>query len=416
MNKALVVARWEYFEKVKSKAFIISLFLTPIIMVAMGVLPSVFATQEDEEPKAIGVIDLSRELAGIFAEKMRDRYKLPNGQPRYILEPLATGRDFDFGKVRAEADRKVMQDEIEGYCIIGADVRSDSLIEYRSKNVGDFRIQNRIEEVMRQIITEKRIAALGLDPALLKEIKFTLEVRPVKLSSSGEEEEARFERVFFSAYIFLMMLFFLILTSGQLLVRSVIEEKSNRIVEVLVSSCSPTDLMAGKVLGLSALGFTQMGFWGIIGLAVSLQFAVDMVRLDQALLLALYFILGYLFYAGVFIAFGSPLTTEQEAQHVTSYLVLVLIIPLVLAIPAMQSPNATWIKVLTYIPFLTPTMMALRIPIQSPSVGEILSTVLLMILSIYAVMWTAGRIFRVAILATGKRPRLREVAQWIRTG
>jgi ABC-2 type transport system permease protein len=196
----------------------------------------------------------------------------------------------------------------------------------------------------------------------------------------------------------------------------VIEEKSNRIVEVLVSSCSATELMAGKVFGLSGLGFTQIAFWTIVGLVISLGFGITLVSFGHALLLIVYFVLGYLFYAAIFIGFGSPVTTEQEAQQVTSYLVIILILPLVLALPALQNPNAGWIKVFTYIPLLTPTMMALRIPIQTPSAWEIIATIVLMLISIYVAMVAAGRIFKIAILATGKRPRFGEILTWARTG
>ncbi len=415
MKKILVVAKWEYFEKVKSKAFIISLFLMPVIMVTFAILPGLLANQEDKNTKAIGVIDLSGEVASIFTQRMQDRYKLPDGQPRYIIQVIATGKHVNLEEALHQGDEKVVTDEIEGYCIIGATL-SDSLVEYRSKNVGDFRISNRIEENVRQILTEKRIAALGLDPVLLKDLKVPLNVRPVKLSKSGEAEGGGFEQVFFTAYIFLMMLFFLINTSGQLLVRSMLEEKGNRIVEVLVSSCSPTELMAGKVLGLSGLGFTQIGFWALIGLAATLQFGVTLVPVSHALLLVIYFVLGYLFYAAIFIALGSPVTTEQEAQQINSYLVLVLILPLVIAFPAMQNPNAGWIRILTYFPLLTPTMMALRIPIQTPSVWEILSTIILMSVCIVGGMRVAGKIFRVAILSTGKRPGFAEMLRWVKTG
>ena len=416
MNKSLVVARWEYVEKLKSKAFLIGLFVTPIIMVSMGILPGLFASQEDKETRVIGIIDLSGEIAVPLAERMQSKHTLPNGQPNYLVQTIASGKDVSLDEAEAEANAMVLRDQIEGYCIIRGSLLLDSLVEYRAKNVGDFRITNRLEENLKTIISEKKLASLGLDPALLKQLKVPLEIKTVKLSKSGEQEESGFERVFFSAYIFLMMLFFLIVTSGQLLVRSLIEEKSNRIVEVLVSSCSPTELMVGKVLGLSGLGLTQMAFWALMGLAVSLNFGITFVPSGQILLLVLYFILGYLFYAAVFIAVGSPLTTEQEAQQVNSYLVLMLIVPIVLALPAMQHPNATWLKVLTYIPFLTPTMMALRIPIQTPSAGEIIATTLLMLVSIAGAMWAAGRIFRIAILATGKRPKLQEIISWVRTG
>jgi ABC-2 type transport system permease protein len=132
--------------------------------------------------------------------------------------------------------------------------------------------------------------------------------------------------------------------------------------------------------------------------------------------MAVYFILGYLLYAAIFIAAGSPLTTEQEAQQVTSYLMLILVLPIMLAIPAMQTPDALWLRVLTYVPLLTPTMMALRIPIQTPPAWEIGLTVVLLLLTIYTAMVTAGRIFRIGILSTGKTPALREILQWARLG
>lgn len=413
IHKALAVARWEYLEKVKSKAFLIGLFLTPIIMVAMGVLPTIFVGQQDETTRAIGVIDPTGTLGESFALRLQTRYTLPNGNPNYVVLPLAIGRNINVDEAVQDAALRVMRDEIEGFCVLSA---PDSVVEYRSKVVGDFQIGMRIEETLRELITDQRVKAMGLDPDIIRRLSVNVNVRMVKLSEEGEEEDSSFEKVFLSAYVFLMMLFLLIISSGQMLVRSVIEEKSNRIVEVLVSSCSPTELMAGKVLGLSALGLTQMGFWAVIGIALSARFGMNLVAPDQALLLLLYFILGYLFYAAVFIGAGSPFNTEQEAQQITSYLVLFLILPIVLAIPAMKDPGAGWIRVLTFIPLLTPTMMALRIPIQMPAWWEILATVLLMVVSIYFAMIIAGRIFRIGILSTGKSPSLKEFLRWIRTG
>jgi len=170
------------------------------------------------------------------------------------------------------------------------------------------------------------------------------------------------------------------------------------------------------VIGLSGLAFTQLGFWALIGVAASAQFGMDIINPAHALILVVYFVLGYLFYAGVFIGAGSPLTTEQEAQQVNTYLVIMLVLPMMLALPAMKNPEALWLRVLTFIPFFTPTMMALRVPIQMPALWEVLVTVILMILSIYVVMVAAGRVFRIAILSTGKSPKLGEILRWARTG
>jgi ABC-2 type transport system permease protein len=416
MKKSLAVARWEYLERVRTKAFIIGLFLTPIIMISMMVLPTLLATQEDSSTKAIGIIDRTGELARPFADKMESRYTLKNGLPNYLIQVISIGGNDSLDVLIREADQKVRNGELEGYCIVRGEAASDTVVDYRSLSVGDFILQSRVEENLRSVISEKRAAARGLSPLLLKELQARLDLKSVKLSKAGKEEEGDFVKIFLSAYIFMMMLFTLIVGSGQALVRSVIEEKSNRIVEVLVSSCSPTQLMAGKVLGLSALGFTQIGVWALLGFLATIQFGVQVVAPGSAILLIIYFILGYLFYAGVFIAAGSPLSTEQAAQQVTSYLVLVLLIPIVIAFPAMKNPDATWIRIMTFFPFLTPTMMALRIPIQMPAVWEILATILLMIVSIWGIMVAAGRIFRIGILMTGKAPNILEIFRWIKTG
>jgi len=412
MKKVFIIARWEYVERVKSKMFLISLLVMPIIMVSMGILPGLLADQEEEMTKVIGVVDPRGSLANLFAERMQRGYTRSSGEPLYVVRPLAAGRDGDLERVKKKADEMVMDNQIDGYCILGMPEMND--VEYRSKNVGDYRIPIRIEETVRNILAEQRLVSLGLDPILLDELRSPVNVRSLKLSRMGEEEEAGFLHVFFSAYVFLMMLFFMILSSGQLLVRSVIEEKMNRIVEVLVSSCSPTQLMTGKILGLSGLGFTQMIVWGLIGFAISSVVGVTLLRPEHMLLLVLYFVLGYLLYAAIFIGVGSPVTTEQEAQHVTSYLVIVLTVPLVLTVPALQNPDAAWISILTYIPLLTPTMMGLRLSIDTPPLWEILLTVAVMLISIYVAMIAAGRIFRIAILATGKRAKLSEMVAWAR--
>jgi len=413
MNKALVVAKWEYLEKVKSKAFLIGLFITPMIMVGMGVLPGLLANKEDESTKTIGVVDASGELFEPLSKRM-EKYRLSNGNPNYLLQPVAVGRNVDVATAATEADTKVQRDDIEGYIILGANAFKDSIVEYRSKAAGDFRLINRLESNLKNILSERKFAEKGLDPKLVNELRAPLDVKTVRVSKSGEKEETDFLKTFFSAYIYLMMLFFLIITSGQLLVRSVIEEKANRIVEVLVSSCTSTELMAGKVLGLSALGFTQIGFWALIGFASTAKFGTSFFPpTSQLLLMLVYFVLGYLFYSAIFIALGSPVTTEQEAQQINGYLIMFLVLPIALVLPVMQHPNAAWVKILTFIPLLTPTFMALRIPIQIPTIFEIVTTVLILLLSTYFMMIAAGRIFRIAILATGKRPSIGELWRWV---
>jgi ABC-2 type transport system permease protein len=328
------------------------------------------------------------------------------------MPPDAAG---GLGPALRRADSLVIADQIEGYVIIPRTVMTDTAIEYRSENIGNFKLTERLTGAVRDIVTERKLRERGLDPRLVKELTNPIALRTIKLSKTGEAEESGFEKVFFTAYVFMMMLFFLVMTSGQLLVRSILEEKSNRVVEVLLSSCSAKDLMTGKIIGLSALGLTQMSFWVVIGLAVSAKFTVPLIPLGSALLLACYFGLGYILYAAIFVAAGAPVSTEQEAQQINSYLVLILVVPIAVAFSAIQNPNSTLIRVLSYIPLLTPSMMALRIPIQMPSPPELAATLVLLALSAAGAMWLAGKIFRTTMLVYGKRPSLAEFARIVRS-
>lgn len=408
-GKFYQVARWEYIEKIKSKAFIISLLLTPAIMVAAGLIPSLLMSRPDTESILIGIIDQSGIIYQPYNAALEEKYKLPNGQPNYVLRLIEGNWRDNAQDVKRQADSLVINETIEGYLIIRSSIMTDTAVEYRAKKAGNIKLTSRIERVLRDLIVEMKLQKKGLDPVLVKELTAPIDMKTIKIIKEGKEEEAGFKELFFTSYIFMMMMFFLIVTSGQLLIRSMMEEKSNRVVEVLMSSSSANDLMAGKIIGLSALGLSQIGFWALIGIVISLKFGMTMIPPINALVLLIYFILGYLFYAAIFVAAGAPLTTEQEAQQVSGYLVMILIIPLILAMMVIQNPNATLVQVLTYIPFLTASMMAVRIPIQLPSIFEIIATIIILIISSVVAIWIAGKIFRTTILSYGKRPSLIEL-------
>jgi ABC-2 type transport system permease protein len=308
----------------------------------------------------------------------------------------------------------VTEKKIEGYFYIPATAYDSGKVEYRAENVGNFRVGERFARTIEEVIVEHRLKGQGLDPELVRKMMKGIDVRSIKVSEKGEEKESGFLETFFSAYIVIMMLMFLVLTSGQLLIRSVVEEKSNRVIEVLLSSCSARDLMVGKILGLSGLGILQMVIWGLIGLGIALKTGASLFALENLALSAVYLLLGYLLYSAIFVAAGSPVTTEQEAQQITSYVSLFLVFPIVLAMPAMQNPDSPLIRILTYVPLLTPAFMVMRIPIQMPPLWEILATIGLLIVSSVVMMWVAGKIFRTAILVYGKRPTLSELIRWVR--
>ena len=410
--KAFQVAKWEFIEKVKSKAFIISLILMPIIIAAMALLPAMLASKADEEPVHIGIIDDTQKLIQPLGEKLDREFRLKNGQPNYILRNLSEGKSLE--EARREANKLVSSESIEGYFLIPGLAFDSGKVEYRAKNVGNFKIQERFSRAIEQVIIENRLVSRGFDAALIRKLTAGINVKSIKISEKGEESESSFGETFAKSYVGLLMLIFMVLTSGQLLVRSMVEEKSNRVIEVLLSSCTPRDLMAGKILGLSGLGILQMLVYAMMGLALALKTNTNLLQPEYFVLTLLYAILGYLFYAAIFVAAGSPATTEQEAQQITAYISMLLVAPFALMMLVMQNPNSLIVKVLSYIPVLTPAIMVLRVSIQMPSMWEILATVVLMIASTMAMMWVAGKIFRVAVLSYGKRPTLPELYRWVR--
>jgi ABC-2 type transport system permease protein len=411
-DKALRVALWEFLEKVKSKAFIISLVLMPVIIVVFAVVPGLLAMKGDDRPVTVGIIDETGTVVLPLAQKLDQKYKLSDGQPNYVIKNLGNESD---AQAKADASKLIADGKIDGYFLVPKTVYDSGSVEYRAENVGNIKLQERFSRTFEEVVMEKRFKDQNIDPALMKKLVADVEIKSIKVGKGGQEKESGFLETYFSAYIVIMMMMFLVLTSGQLLIRSVVEEKANRVIEVLLSSCSAKDLMTGKILGLSGLGILQILIWGAIGLAVSAQFhGTSIFVLENLLLSLVYVILGYLFYSAIFVAVGSPVTTEQEAQQATTYVSLCLVLPIVIAFPVMQNPDSVMVKVLSYIPLLTPTLMAMRIAIQMPSLFEIVTTIALLVVSTVVMMWVAGKIFRTAILAYGKRPSIRELIRWVR--
>ena len=209
-----------------------------------------------------------------------------------------------------------------------------------------------------------------------------------------------------------MLLMMMVIYSGQLLVRSLIEEKSNRLIEILISSCTSEQLLAGKILGLSALGLTQIFIWSLIGITLVGGAVIPPAACDNILIMLVYFITGFVFYTTIFVGIGSIVTTEQEAQQMTTYISLILILPVVVAMPAIQNPESMMVKVMSYIPLTIPSIMLLRFKIAPVPLIDIIITLSIMFVSTIVTLKIAAKIFRIGILSYGKKPTIKELIQW----
>jgi len=412
MKKTLAVAKWEYIEKVKTKAFLISLILTPLIIVSFSVLPSLLFKDPAPNTEIVGVIDTSGEYFNEL-EKEFSEFKLPDGNLSYVLVNLSY-KDKNFEELISTANKNINKNLIEG-CLIIHQKGDDSIFaEYRSKSIGNFKVVARFEDALSSIKLRKKLEEEGIDTKIISYFQDRVKVEQLKLEEGGKVSSKDFLTTFFVSIIFILLLMMMVVYSGQMLVRSMIEEKSSRLIEMLISSSTPDELLNGKLIGLSLLGLTQIFIWMIIGTSLVASALVPMDAFSNFLPMLIYFILGFMFYSSMFVGIGSTVNTEQEAQQITTYLSLVLMLPVVIAMPSIQNPDFLMTKIFSYFPLTTPTIMLLRLNAETVSSLEILITVGIMIISILIVTKISAKVFRIGILAYGSKPSLKEIFEWIR--
>ncbi len=414
-NKLFAVARWEFIEKVRTKAFVIGLFLGPVIGLVFSVLPTLLASRAETTTKRFAVYDETNTLVAPAQKLLTEKYKLANGKPNYELVPMDT-QSMNVVSFMQSYAPLVFKEEFIGLVVIPKDVETSRQIEYRSDNVGNERDIRSLRSTLEEALIEQAILRQGMDLQAYKSLSRSLETKTVKISKTGEAKESGFLETFGLAYGSALILMLLIITSAQILVRGLVEEKSNRIMEILVSSCSPFELMMGKLVGLSGLGIVQAGVWVGFGIGAAFYFGAGIPSALFSLLpIAFIFtILGYVFFASLLLGLGSLANTDQEGQQIFGYIMPMLALPFAFLFSVMQNPNSTIAKVLSYIPFTAPTVMTMRVAVQMPPVWEIALSIAVLVATIILTIFFAAKIFRVAILSYGKRPTLPEIISFLR--
>ncbi len=412
MKKIFEISKWEFLEKVKTRAFIISLIITPALVIIISIGGTFLSSNEVEATKVIGILDSSMIYVSPLTHSLGD-YTLENGQPAYLVINLNLSSN-KFSQNIKEADNEVIHNKIAGYILLEKSNNDSLIAEYRSTNTGNFKDIQRIENAIEEVRIKIGLRRLGINPDLIKSSLIKINVSEVTIKEGNKAHKSDFFTQFLSSIVFIMLLLMMIIYSGQMLVRSLVEEKSNRLIEILVSSCTPEELLAGKIFGLSALGLFQMFIWACIGIALAGTSIIPFSAFNNFFIMFIYFILGFLFYTAIFVGIGSIVTTEQEAQQMTSYLSLVMVLPIALSATAISNPNSVFVQILSFIPLTIPTIMLLKINLVIVPIYEIISTILIMMASIYITIYAASKIFRIGILSYGKKPGLKELISWIR--
>lgn len=381
MKKANIstVAKWEFNKHIKSPVFLVFTFLIPAIMALAGFLPGFIMERMSVEEKTLFVLDETSQLAP-------------------ILETTLANSRFDLEIVEGslnELKEQVGQDKADGLLYITQQSLVTGEMELFAKDVMNFN-REEAEQLIQPAFTQYRLQVSGISPQ-----EFAAILTPASLqlfSVSGEEENVF---AFVIPLLAGMFLFVSLLFSGQILMQSVIKEKRNRIIEILLSSLSASELLAGKILAFGGLVLIQIAIWLGVGLSVASRF-IDLgtIGLDYSLLFQAlpYFFLGYLMLATLSAATAATMKDAESGSQAHGLIFMIPMLPLMLATPIMMAPNGFFARICSFIPFFTPATMLLRIGITKVPLWEIIATSLILLVSTILFLKIGARIYQGSLL------------------
>ncbi len=414
MNRALLVALREIQENLRTKGFWIGIAMLPIMMAMVAFIP--LLVESTREAKKFTVIDQS----GWLLEATMERIELRGFQDFYEYVPLE-------GRTPQDLNDAIERADLFAYFIIGDNpVESNEGMRYVSNNLTDRDLLSWFSGHATAEVRTRRLQQENLTEEVANWISKQVSFEGVQIAG-GVEEEVDAQDVIqeWTPVAFVYLLWISILINTQMLLTNTIEEKSNKLIEVLLSSISPIQLMAGKIVGIAATGLLIISAWSLMALFFFVLLP-DMANMDLPIDLGailvnpvylgsflVYFILGYLFYAALLVGLGSVCNNLKDAQNLMLPVQLVQMIPIFIMVPIGQDPNGILAQVLSYIPPMTPFVMMNRAA-APPTMMEYTITTILMIVSIAVALWFAAKIFRIGILLTGKPPSFLQILRWFR--
>ena len=439
MRKLWAVLKREYRETVRKPSFLIMTVLAPFLMGALMLVPAFLASRGMGE-RRVAVLDgtgrLRAAVEGLAGEAPGERSAFARGRgtnvptgrivPEYVdlftVDPKnAVGPYLE----RLSVERTPKERRLDGVLLVPADAFERPLthLTYFSRSAADLLAQERLGRAVNRALQRERLAARGVAPAELELILAPLPVETVQVTKSGQERRGG-EGSFVLAMLFLALLFIPSLVYGQEVMRGVIQEKTDRVVEILVSSMTPMELLSGKILGMAAIGLTQMAVWVAMGGAVaaaglsearSAGFDLSSVlRPSIAVWFVVFFLLSYLVTVGVYAAGGAIVSSEKEAQQVLTPVMFVFLVPWFLMMPILTNPDSTLSVVLSLVPIYTPMTMFIRLLVSEPPAWQVALSLVLSVATIAGLLKASAKVFRAGLLATGKRPTIPELWRWLK--
>lgn len=414
-----VIIRREYLAKVKTKGFWIATVLFPLLIFAGAVFPSLLAQKAEGSKQPILIVDFT----GDFYPIVETSLQAVQAAERLPLK-LATTNTRDVGAMMTDLNHRSELGDIQGYIIVDRQIVStQNKLIYYARNPSSLVLNERLGVVMRNAVTRYRLVKAGVSNQQIATAFLRVGFEVQKATNDPARRETDTAALFMTFGLVLAM-YASLMIYGIHMLRGVLEEKSSRIVEIIISSVRSTDLMMGKIFGIGAVGLTQVCIWSICSVLITapqlvLALSISPVRmpvvhLSTAIFLPVYFLLGYLLFSTIFAAIGSMFNSEEDAHQMVVVAQLIVATPMFLFLPVLSNPSGMWATTLSLIPFLSPTLMYLRIVTETPPSWQIALSIALIVATILVMAWLASKIYRVGILMYGKKPTLPELLRWLR--
>jgi ABC-2 type transport system permease protein len=417
MDKLKAIIKREYLTRVRSKGFIIGTILSPLIMSSFILIPVLIGRSGGPDKFQIVALDQSGDSL-LFERLNLALANAKPGQTRFEISREEVKSQEDFEARRQALSKRVADKQLDGYLILPPDALRQDEIRFYAKNVGGISSRARLEGALRNAINECRIALEGLDAERIRNLTKRVELTVV--NERGESEGGRI----MIAFVLVIFIYITVLLYGVTVMRGVMEEKQSRIIEVLLASVRPFDLMLGKVIGIGLVGLTQYVVWAASGLALSAisasgavavsGFTMPKIPVSLMIFFITYYLLGYFLYAALYAMVGAMVSSEDDGQQAQLPVSMTFVLSFMLSTLALGNPNGMLVTVLSLIPFFGPSVMFLRIALGAAPAWQIATSIILLVMTIIAVTWIAAKIYRVGVLMHGKRPTLPELARWLK--
>jgi ABC-2 type transport system permease protein len=423
MRKLWIVIRREYLVRVRTRTFLLGTVGLPLLMVATFAIPAFVASRHTGHTIRIVVVDDFGGLAPTV-EKDLAEVKLPGGTPQFQVVGVIN-RPADPGGTLDRLRGQVRSGELDGYVMLPGNILTGPRAQYYTRNPGDFALTDDLAKAITDATIAGRLVHQNLRVSDVNALLAPVKVSVVRIGEQGRETVERGQTLQ-ATVILAAILYASLLLYGVTTMRSILEEKSNRIMEILLSSVRPFELMAGKILGVGAVGFTQFLIWAIAGAAV-FGYGAAMASISGSggglhlhfppvlwLWFLVYFIGGYFLYASLYAAVGAAVSSEQDASQFQMPITLVLVMCFALFPVLIRNPGSGTAILLTMIPFFSPILMVLRVALETPPLWQILLSLALLALTAVGVIYVSAKIYRVGVLMYGKRPSVVELVRWLR--